>query len=63
MLDERLKVWNGEAVARPLLASSHVDVAEFAVLYETGDLILGDAEIRCRLIDRQQPGSVVRGAP
>ena len=49
MLDERLKVWNGKAIARPLFAASHVDVTEFAVLHEAGDLILSDAEIRCRL--------------
>ena len=56
MLDERVKVWHGEAIARPLLATTHIDVAEFAILHEGGDLIVGDAEIGCRLVDRQQPG-------
>jgi hypothetical protein len=56
ILDECLKVWNGEAIARPLLATSHVDVAEFAVLHEGSDLIFGDVEIRRCSIDFQQPG-------
>jgi hypothetical protein len=51
-----LKVWNGEAVARPLLAAPQVDVAEFTVSYEGGDLITGGAEIRRCLIDQQQSG-------
>ena len=46
-------------IARSLLAAPHVDVAEFAVLHEGGDLIVGDAEIRRRLIDRQQRGVAV----
>jgi hypothetical protein len=56
MLDERLKVWMVKDSA-PALAASQADVAEFAILHGAGNLIVGDAEIRCRLIDRQQPAS------
>jgi hypothetical protein len=56
MLDERLKVWNGKAIARPLLAAPQIDVAEFAILHESSYLIISDAEVRGRLANHQESG-------
>jgi hypothetical protein len=46
----------GEADARSLAAATDVDVIECAIGDERGGLIVGDAEIRSGLIDRQKFG-------
>ncbi|MBA4033533.1 MAG: hypothetical protein C0480_02860 [Bradyrhizobium sp.] len=43
-------------MARSLVASPHVDRDQRAVLDEGGQLIVGDVEVRRRLIERQQFG-------
>jgi len=53
MFDECVKVLLLEPIARALLAATEIDVVERAILDEGEDLIVGDVEMRRRLIERQ----------